>query len=77
MIEQLGFPGYFLLLHDIVEFCRRATSTARAGGAANNGVLRSGHLAGAVDLGLLFRRFLSQARRSPDIDLDIEHQRER
>ena len=23
VIEQLGFPGYFLLLHDIVEFCRR------------------------------------------------------
>ena len=22
VIEQLGFPGYFLLLHDIVEFCR-------------------------------------------------------
>ena len=34
VIEQLGFPGYFLLLHDIVEFCRRsATSTARGGGA--------------------------------------------
>ena len=24
VIEQLGFPGYFLLLHDIVEFCRRS-----------------------------------------------------
>ena len=32
MIEELGFPGYFLVVYDIVEFCRRQrTSTARAG----------------------------------------------
>ena len=33
VIEQLGFPGYFLLLVDIVEFCAPTTSTAKGGGA--------------------------------------------
>jgi len=36
VIEQLGFPGYFLLLHDIVEFCRRSDIYCQGrGGAAD------------------------------------------
>ena len=31
MIEELGFAGYFLVVWDIVEFCRRSGSIARAG----------------------------------------------
>ena len=79
MIEQLGFPGYFLLLHDIVEFCRRTDIYCQGrGSAANSAVCYALGVtkADAVALGLLFERFLSPERDGPpDIDLDIEHQR--
>ncbi|MDX6442603.1 MAG: error-prone polymerase, partial [Gaiellaceae bacterium] len=79
VIEQLGFPGYFLLLHDIVEFCRRSDIYCQGrGSAANSAVCYAIGVtkADAVDLGLLFERFLSPERDGPpDIDLDIEHQR--
>ena len=79
VIEQLGFPGYFLLLHDIVEFCRRSDIYCQGrGSAANSAVCYALGVtkADAVALGLLFERFLSPERDGPpDIDLDIEHQR--
>jgi error-prone DNA polymerase len=79
VVEQLGFPGYFLLLHDIVEFCRRSDIYCQGrGSAANSAVCYALGVtkADAVDLGLLFERFLSPERDGPpDIDLDIEHQR--
>src|SRR5436190_17590111 len=79
VIEQLGFPGYFLLLHDIVEFSRRSDIYCQGrGSAANSAVCYAIGVtkADAVDLGLLFERFLSPERDGPpDIDLDIEHQR--
>ncbi|MDQ1382584.1 MAG: error-prone polymerase, partial [Actinomycetota bacterium] len=79
VIEQLGFPGYFLLLHDIVEFCRLSDIYCQGrGSAANSAVCYSLGVtkADAVALGLLFERFLSPERDGPpDIDLDIEHQR--
>ncbi|MGZ4711720.1 MAG: error-prone DNA polymerase [Acidimicrobiia bacterium] len=79
VIEQLGFPGYFLLLHDIVEFCRNHDIYCQGrGSAANSAVCYALGVtkADAVALGLLFERFLSTERDGPpDIDLDIEHQR--
>ncbi|MDQ1520731.1 MAG: error-prone polymerase [Actinomycetota bacterium] len=79
VIEELGFPGYFLLLHDIVEFCRRSDIYCQGrGSAANSAVCYALGVtkADAVALGLLFERFLSPERDGPpDIDLDIEHQR--
>ena len=36
VIEQLGFPGYFLLLHDIVEFCRTHDIYCQGRGSAAN-----------------------------------------
>ncbi|HKQ00875.1 MAG TPA: PHP domain-containing protein, partial [Actinomycetes bacterium] len=36
MIEQLGFPGYFLIVWDIVEFCRRADIYCQGRGSAAN-----------------------------------------
>jgi error-prone DNA polymerase len=79
VIEDLGFPGYFLLLHDIVEFCRRSDIYCQGrGSAANSAVCYALGVtkADAVALGLLFERFLSPERDGPpDIDLDIEHQR--
>ena len=36
IIEQLGFPGYFLIVHDIVEFCRRSDILCQGRGSAAN-----------------------------------------
>ena len=79
VIEQLNFPGYFLVLVDIVEFCRVHDIYCQGrGSAANSAVCYALGVtkADAVALGLLFERFLSLERDGPpDIDLDIEHQR--
>ena len=76
VIGALGFAGYFLIVWDIVEFCRRHDIYCQGRGSAANsavcyalGITR----ADAVGLGLLFERFLSPERDGPpDIDLDIE-----
>src|SRR3954451_24084015 len=79
MIEALGFPGYFLIVWDIVEFCRKENIFCQGrGSAANSAVCYALGItnADAVSLGLLFERFLSPERDGPpDIDLDIEHER--
>ena len=79
VIEQLGFPGYFLLIFEIVEFCKANDIYCQGrGSAANSAVCYALGItkADAVALGLLFERFLSLERDGPpDIDLDIEHQR--
>ncbi len=76
IIEQLGFPGYFLIVHDLVEFCRRNNIYCQGrGSAANSAVCFALGItkADAIALGLLFERFLSPERDGPpDIDLDIE-----
>ncbi len=79
VIETLGFPGYFLLVHDIVEFCHAHDIYVQGrGSAANSAVCYALGVtkADAVGLGLLFERFLSAERDGPpDIDLDIENGR--
>ena len=79
LIEQLGFPGYFLVVWDIVEFCRRRNIFCQGrGSAANSAVCYALGItnADAVDLGLLFERFMSPERDGPpDIDIDIESDR--
>ncbi len=79
LIEQLGFPGYFLVVYDIVEFCRRSRILCQGrGSAANSAVCFALGVtnADAVSLGLLFERFLSPEREGPpDIDIDIESDR--
>ncbi len=76
LIEQLGFPGYFLVVWDIVDFCRRSDIYCQGrGSAANSAVCYALGItnADAVQLGLLFERFLSPERDGPpDIDIDIE-----
>ena len=76
IIEEKNFPGYFLIVHDIVEFCRRADILCQGrGSAANSAVCFALGITNvdAVAMGLLFERFLSPAREGyPDIDLDIE-----
>jgi error-prone DNA polymerase len=79
IIEQLGFPGYFLVVWDLVEFCRRNDILCQGrGSAANSAVCYALGVtaADAVKLGLLFERFLSPERDGPpDIDIDIESDR--
>jgi error-prone DNA polymerase len=76
MIEELGFAGYFLVVWDIVEFCRRSGIYCQGrGSAASSAVCYVLGItnADAVALGLLFERFLSPERDGPpDIDVDIE-----
>jgi error-prone DNA polymerase len=79
VIEQLGFPGYFLIVHDIVRFCERGGILCQGRGSAANSAVCYALGITSVDPvrhGLLFERFLSEGRDGPpDIDLDIEHQR--
>ncbi|HYA45789.1 MAG TPA: PHP domain-containing protein, partial [Acidimicrobiales bacterium] len=76
IIGQLGFAGYFLVVWDIVRFCRsRDIFCQGRGSAANSAVCFALGItnADAVRLGLLFERFLSPERDGPpDIDVDIE-----
>ena len=76
IIEQLGFPGYFLIVYDIVNFCHTNDIFCQGrGSAANSAVCFALGITNvdAVAAGLLFERFLSPERDGPpDIDLDIE-----
>jgi error-prone DNA polymerase len=76
VIGGLGFAGYFLVVWDIAQVCRRLNIYCQGrGSAANSAVCYSLGVTNvdAVDLGLLFERFLSPARDGPpDIDVDIE-----
>jgi len=76
VIGGLGFAGYFLVVWDIAQVCRRLDIYCQGrGSAANSAVCYALGVTNvdAVDLGLLFERFLSPARDGPpDIDIDIE-----
>ncbi|GLW94806.1 error-prone DNA polymerase [Actinokineospora globicatena] len=79
VIEELGFPGYFLIVWDIVRFCRSNGILCQGrGSAANSAVCYALGITNvdAVRWELLFERFLAPARDGPpDIDLDIESDR--
>jgi error-prone DNA polymerase len=79
VIEQLGFPGYFLIVHDIVKYCEDSGILCQGrGSAANSAVCYALGITSVNPIrhGLLFERFLSAGRDGPpDIDLDIEHRR--
>ena len=76
IIEAKNFSGYFLIVRDIVQFCRRGNILCQGRGSAANSAVCYALGITAVDAvlhGLLFERFLSPARDGyPDIDLDIE-----
>lgn len=79
IIEQLDFPGYFLIVTDIVEFCRTNGIWCQGrGSAANSAVCYALGITpvDAVTHTMLFERFLSPERSGPpDIDVDIEASR--
>ncbi|MQA01258.1 MAG: PHP domain-containing protein [Streptosporangiales bacterium] len=74
-----GYTGYFLIVHEIVAFCREERILCQGrGSAANSAVCYALGITGvdAVRHQLLFERFLSPGRDGPpDIDLDIENAR--
>ena len=76
VIAKLNFPGYFLVVHDITQFCRRSNILCQGRGSAANSAVCYALGVTAVDPianDLLFERFLSPARDGPpDIDIDIE-----
>jgi error-prone DNA polymerase len=75
-IDRLGFPGYFLVVYDIVKFCRDNNILCQGrGSAANSAVCYALRITNvdAVRWGMLFERFLAPERDGPpDIDVDIE-----
>jgi len=79
VIQQLDYPGYFLTMYEIVQFCRREGILCQGRGSAANSAVCYCLGITAIDpvrMGLLFERFLSLERAEPpDIDLDIEHSR--
>ncbi len=75
LINKLGFAGYFLIVWDIVNFCRAEGILVQGRGSAANSAVCFCLGITAVDPvqhELLFERFLSEGRKSwPDIDLDL------
>ncbi|WP_353069880.1 error-prone DNA polymerase [Tunturibacter empetritectus] len=75
LIAKLGFAGYFLIVWDIVCFCKRNNILIQGRGSAANSAVCYALEITAVDpvgMELLFERFLSESRGEwPDIDLDL------
>ena len=75
LIERLKLEGYFLIVWDIVRFCREQNILVQGrGSAANSAVCYALGITAvdAVRMELLFERFLSEERGEwPDIDLDL------
>lgn len=79
IIERLNFPGYFLVVHDIVAFCKSNDILCQGrGSAANSAVCFAIGITNVDPVAnkLLFERFLAPERDGPpDIDVDIESDR--
>lgn len=75
LIEKLHLAGYFLIVWDIIRFCREQRILVQGrGSAANSAVCYSLGITAVDPVGmeLLFERFLSEERGEwPDIDLDL------
>ncbi len=75
LIARLGLAGYFLVVHDIVRYCRSRGILAQGRGSAANSAVCYALAITSIDpiaYGLLFERFLSEERGEwPDIDLDL------
>ncbi|HXE89837.1 MAG TPA: error-prone DNA polymerase [Terriglobales bacterium] len=75
LIEKLDLAGYFLIVWDLVRYCREQGILVQGrGSAANSAVCYSLGITAVdpVGMDLLFERFLSEERGEwPDIDLDL------
>jgi len=79
LVAELGYPAYFLTVHDIVQHARSIGILCQGRGSAANSVLC--YLIGITDvspdqIAMVFERFVSRHRgEPPDIDVDFEHER--
>ena len=79
LVGELGFPAYFLTVHDIVQHARSQGILCQGRGSAANSILC--YLLGITDvapdmIAMVFERFISKYRgEPPDIDVDFEHER--
>src|SRR5438128_3190337 len=75
LITKLGFAGYFLIVWDIVNFCREHDIMVQGrGSAANSAVCYCLGITPVdpVSNHLVFERFLNESRKGwPDIELDL------
>ncbi|MFQ5602980.1 MAG: DNA polymerase III subunit alpha [bacterium] len=75
VIDDLGFSDYFLIVKDIVEFCRREAIPCVGRGSAADSIVSyvlGITFADPIRFNLYFERFLNPERTdAPDIDLDI------
>jgi error-prone DNA polymerase len=81
LIAKLGFAGYFLIVWDIVQFCKMNDILIQGRGSAANSAVCYALEITAIDpvgMELLFERFLSESRGEwPDIDLDLPSEEKR
>ncbi len=79
VIEQKDFPGYFLIVHEMVDYAREKGILCQGRGSAANSVVCFVLGITAVDpikYELPFERFLSTTREEePDIDVDFDSDR--
>jgi DNA polymerase-3 subunit alpha len=80
MIDEMGFSGYFLIVHDFIhEAKRRGIAVGPGRGSAAASIVS--YALGITELdplefGLVFERFLNPARKSmPDFDIDFCYER--
>ncbi|MPZ96196.1 MAG: DNA polymerase III subunit alpha [Propionibacteriales bacterium] len=79
-ILQMGFPGYFLVVSDFINWAKRQGIRVGPGRGSATGAIVA-YALGITDLdplvhGLLFERFLNPERVSmPDIDIDFDERR--
>ncbi len=80
VIAQMGFPGYFLVVADLVQHAKSSGIRVGPGRGSAAGAMVA-YALGITDLdpiehGLLFERFLNPERISmPDIDIDFDERR--
>jgi error-prone DNA polymerase len=81
LIARLGFAGYFLIVWDIIDYCKHNDILIQGRGSAANSAVCYALEITAVDpvgMELLFERFLSESRGEwPDIDLDLPSEEKR
>jgi error-prone DNA polymerase len=81
LIEKLGFAGYFLIVWDIVSYCKQHDILIQGRGSAANSAVCYALEITAIDpvgMDLLFERFLNENRGEwPDIDLDLPSEEKR
>lgn len=79
IIDELGFPSYFLTIADVVSWARAQGILCQGRGSAANSAVCYALGITSIDpnkFSLLFERFINAERdEPPDIDVDFEHER--